>query len=80
MLAVDAINELLKRMTEYLNAMSGPGTSIIAVEYVRLLQGTTETLSAQTYGQDLAEAKSCRSQGGPDAVGRGNPSGLAGGQ
>ena len=57
-LAVDAINEPLKRMTEYLNAMSGPGTSIIAVEYVRLLQGTMEILSAQTYGQELAEAKS----------------------
>ena len=58
MLAVDAINEPLKRMTEYLNAMSGLGTSIIAGEYVRLLQGTTEILSAQTYGQELTEAKS----------------------
>ena len=55
---MDAINEPLKRKTEYLNAMSGPWTSIIAVEYVRLLQGTTEILSAQTQGQELAEAKS----------------------
>ncbi|MDM7990707.1 hypothetical protein [Arthrobacter sp. zg-Y877] len=56
-LAVDAINEPLKRMTEYLNAMSGPDTSIIAVEYARLTQGTVEMLMAQTYGEELAEAK-----------------------
>lgn len=56
-MAVDAINEPLKRMTESLNAMSGPGTSIIAVEHVRLLQGTSEILPAQTYGQELAETK-----------------------
>ncbi|MCQ1954131.1 hypothetical protein [Arthrobacter sp. zg-Y238] len=56
-LAVDAINEPLKRMTEYLNAMSGPDTSIIAVEYARLTQGTIEMLMAQTYGKELAEAK-----------------------
>ena len=41
-LAGDVINEPLKRMTKYLS---------------RLMQGTTEILSAQTYGQQLAEAK-----------------------
>lgn len=56
-LAVDAINEPLKRMTEYLNAMSGPDTSIIAVEYARVKQGSLEMLMAQTYGEELAEAK-----------------------
>ncbi|MCC9195310.1 hypothetical protein QNO08_03045 [Arthrobacter sp. zg-Y820] len=56
-LAVDAINEPLKRMVEYLNAMSGPETSIIAVEYARLTQGSIEMLMAQTYGEELAEAK-----------------------
>ena len=56
-LAVDAINEPLKRMVEYLNAMSGPGTSIIAVEYARLRQGSFEMLMSQTYGEELAEAK-----------------------
>ena len=56
-LAVDAINEPLKRMTEYLNAMSGPETSIIAVEYARLTQGPLEMLMAQAYGEELAEAK-----------------------
>lgn len=38
-LAVDAINPALKRMIEYLNAMAGPETSVIAVEYSRLKQG-----------------------------------------
>ena len=56
-LAVDAINEPLKRMTEYLNAMSGPDTSIIAVEYARARQGSLELLMSQTYGEELAEAK-----------------------
>ena len=56
-LAVDAINEPLKRMVEYLNAMSGPETSIIAVEYARRTQGTLEMLMAQTYGEELAQAK-----------------------
>lgn len=56
-LAVDAINDRLKRMIEYLNAMSGPETTIIAVEYVRLVQDGIEILMPQTYGQELAEAK-----------------------
>lgn len=61
-LAVDSINEPLKRMVEYLNAMSGPETSIIAVEYARLTQGTLEMLMAQTYGEELAEAKASASR------------------
>lgn len=56
-LAVDAINEPLKRMVEYLNAMSGQGTSIIAVEYARFTHGSIEMLMVQTYGEELAEAK-----------------------
>lgn len=39
--AVDAINQPLKRMLKYLNAVSGPDTSIIAVEYAGLTQGTS---------------------------------------
>ncbi|NKX55294.1 endonuclease NucS domain-containing protein [Arthrobacter mobilis] len=57
-LAVDAINEPLKRMVEYLNAMSGPGTSVIAVEYARRALGPVEVLLPEVYGQELAEAKS----------------------
>jgi hypothetical protein len=57
-LAVDVINPALKRMIEYLNAMTGPATSVIAVEYSRLRQGSVEILMPQVYGQELAEAKS----------------------
>jgi hypothetical protein len=56
-LAVDLINTPLKRMIEYLNAMSGTATSVIAVEYSRLRQGSLEILMPRTYGQELAEAK-----------------------
>jgi hypothetical protein len=57
-LAVDRINPPLKRMIEYLNAMAGPATSVIAVEYSRLKQGGIEILMPHVYGQELAEAKS----------------------
>jgi hypothetical protein len=57
-LAVDVINPALKRMVEYLNAMAGPATSVIAVEYSRLRQGSVEILMPHVYGQELAEAKS----------------------
>ncbi|MDQ0826903.1 hypothetical protein QFZ60_003076 [Arthrobacter sp. B2I5] len=56
-LAVDAINSPLKRMVEYLNFMSGPNTSVIAVEYSRLTQGSTEILAPRVYGQELAEVR-----------------------
>lgn len=57
-LAVDVINPALKRMVEYLNAMAGPGTSVVAVEYSRRRQGNVEILMPHVYGQELAEAKS----------------------
>jgi hypothetical protein len=44
-------------MIEYLNAMAGPETSVIAVEYSRLMQGPIEILMPHIYGQELAEAK-----------------------
>lgn len=56
-LAVDAINSPLKRMVEYLNFMSGPNTSVIAVEYSRLTQGSIEILAPRIYGQELAEVR-----------------------
>lgn len=56
-LAVDEIREPLKRMVEYLNAMSGPETSVIAVEYRRFWHGGIEVLMPQKYGQELAESK-----------------------
>jgi hypothetical protein len=56
-LAVDAINADLKRIVEYLNATSGPATSVIAVAYKRLLTADSEILMPTTYGEELAEAK-----------------------
>lgn len=56
-LAVGVINPALKRMIEYLSAMAGPRTSVIAVEYSRLKQGSVEILTPHVYGQELAEAK-----------------------
>ncbi|WP_426997987.1 hypothetical protein [Pseudarthrobacter sp. N5] len=63
-LAVDAINAPLKRMIEYLNTMSGPATSVIAVEYARLRQGQVEILMPQVYGQEMAETKSAATRRG----------------
>ena len=57
-LAVDAINPVLKRMIEYLNAMAGRGTTVVAVEYARLRQDNVEILMPHVYGQELADAKS----------------------
>lgn len=37
--------------------MPGPGAGVIAEERIRLMQETTEILSAQTYGQERAEPK-----------------------
>ncbi len=56
-LAVDAINDDLKRIVEYLNATSGPATSVIAVEYKRLITEHTEILMPMIYGEELAQAK-----------------------
>lgn len=56
-LAVDAINSPLKRMVEYLNFMSGPNTSVVAVEYSRHTQGSIEILAPRIYGQELAEVR-----------------------
>ena len=62
-LAVDAINPDLKRMVEYLNGITRSETSVIAVEYIRYLDGEVEVLTPRTYGQDLAEAKAVRRSG-----------------
>lgn len=56
-LAVDAINPSLKRMVGYLNAMSGPQTSVIAVEYTRMYGPGLGILMPRTYGLELAEEK-----------------------
>jgi hypothetical protein len=60
-LAADEINKPLKRMVEYLNAMSGAETSVIAVAYTRMTHGEVELLVPEIYGQESAEAKANRS-------------------
>ncbi|MGF9660539.1 hypothetical protein AAIH25_01565 [Arthrobacter crystallopoietes] len=65
-LAADDLNKPLKRMVEYLNAMSGPETSVIAVAYTRMTHGEVELLVPEVYGQESAEAKANRS--GTDRV------------
>lgn len=60
-LAADQINRPLRRMVEYLNAMSGPETSVIAVAYTRMFHGEVELLVPEIYGQESAEAKANKS-------------------
>jgi hypothetical protein len=59
-LAVDAINQPLRRMVEYLNKVTRDDTTVIAVEYARYVDGDVEILTPQTYGEDLAEVKTAR--------------------
>lgn len=55
-IAVDAINNALQRMMEYLNSVSA-NASVIAVEYSRLRHGSVELLLPKVYGEELAIAK-----------------------
>lgn len=56
-LAVDEINEPLKRMVEYLNARSTTGVSVVAVSYSRYQYGGIQVLMPELYGEELAESK-----------------------
>ena len=59
-LAVDEINEDLRRIVEYLNHVTLPSVAVIAVVYSRSQEGNLEFLSKQIFGEELAEAKSHR--------------------
>ncbi|AMM22776.1 hypothetical protein AX769_21795 (plasmid) [Frondihabitans sp. PAMC 28766] len=61
-LAVDTINQQLRRIVEYLNRVTRDDTTIIAVEYARYVDGNVQVLTPQTYGEDLAEVKTARQQ------------------
>jgi hypothetical protein len=56
-LAVDEINEDLRRIVEYLNAMTVPATTLVAIEFRRLAHDSTEILMPRVYGAELADAK-----------------------
>lgn len=59
-LAVDAINDDLRRIVEYLNAITRDEVSIIAFEATRVSHGQVEILMPRAYGAELAEAKNRR--------------------
>ena len=56
-LAVDAINDDLRRIVEYLNAITRPSTGVMLVEFTRYHDNNLEMLIPQTYGAELVEAK-----------------------
>jgi len=62
-LAVDSLNEDLKRMVEYLNHATLPSISVVAVEYARAREGLVEILIPNVYGTELAEAKAASGAG-----------------
>lgn len=61
-LAVDVINDDLRRIVEYLNSITLPSVAVIAVVYARSQHGDVEVLIHHTYGGELAEAKTSRQQ------------------
>ena len=62
-LAVDAINDDLRRIVEYLNAITVPTTAVIAVEFLRVHDGPVEILTPRTYGEELADIKQAKDPG-----------------
>jgi hypothetical protein len=56
-LAVDGINDDLRRMVEFLNPITVPETGVVAVEFARASAGGTEVLIPTTFGTDFVEAK-----------------------
>lgn len=64
-LAVDAINEDLRRIVRYLNAHTSAGMRLLAIELHRVLHGTTEILIPTVYGAESADDKDARRRSGP---------------
>ncbi|WP_026544561.1 hypothetical protein [Arthrobacter sp. 35/47] len=56
-LAVDTINRDLRRIVEFLNRSLGSEISVVAVEYVRAVDGEIEILVPRSYGAEIAEVK-----------------------
>ena len=59
-LAVDQINDDLRRIVEYLNGITSPEVAVIAVVYSRSQDSDLEILVPQTYGDQIATAKSAQ--------------------
>ncbi len=56
-LAVDALNDDLRRIVEYMNSITKASTGIMLVEFTRLHESGLEILMPKTYGAELVEAK-----------------------
>ena len=61
-LAVDQLNESLKRIVEYLNEISTDSTGVIVVEFSRVIESGVEILIPTSYGAELVEAKTTRNE------------------
>lgn len=59
-LAVDRINDDLRRIVRYLNTHTGPGMRILAMELRRAQHGGLEILIPSTYGSESADTKEAR--------------------
>lgn len=56
-LAVDRINEDLKRITEYLNSITLPSVGVMLAEFTHATEGELEILSPRFFGADIVDAK-----------------------
>lgn len=66
-LAVDGLNDDLRRIVEFLNEITKPSTGIVVVEFTRVRDGDTEILIPREYGTELVEAKNAAVIGGRPA-------------
>ena len=57
-LAVDGINDDLRRIIEFLNHSTSADLTVLAFELARVARGDVEVLMPRTYGAELAAAKS----------------------
>ena len=63
-LAVDRLNDDLRRIVEFLNQITKPSTGVIVVEFTRVHEGGVEILIPTSYGDELIEAKNATSVDG----------------
>jgi len=56
-LAVDRVNDALKRIVEYLNSITIPEVAVFVMEFARAQHGTTQVLLPVAFGVDLVQKK-----------------------
>ncbi|WP_433876230.1 hypothetical protein [Sinomonas atrocyanea] len=62
-LAVDGLNDDVKRIVEFLNAVTLPETGVMVAEFTHALEAGVEILIPIAYGAELVEAKSAAPHG-----------------